>query len=70
MSILYNGQIKSMPPKLLTDDQSLIVIRPLAYCQEKDIIKYVKAQVPSNILHALSSVQPSHLMDVLELEIF
>lgn len=97
MSILYNGQIKSMPPKLRTDDGSLTVIRPLVYCQEQDIIRYAKEQqfpiipcnlcgsqenlsrvrvkklidelakenpkVPSNILHALSSVQPSHLMD-------
>ncbi len=97
MSILYNGQIKSMPPKLKTDDGSLIVIRPLAYCQEEDIIQYARLQefpiipcnlcgsqenlsrvrvkrlidelarenpkVPSNILHALNSVQPSHLMD-------
>jgi len=97
MSILYNGQIKSMPPKLRTDDGKLVVIRPLVYCQEDDIIQYAKAQqfpiipcnlcgsqenlsrvrvkklidelsrenpkVPSNILHALSSVQPSHLMD-------
>lgn len=97
MSILYNGQIKSMPPKLRTDDGSLIVIRPLVYCQEQDIIQYAQAQqfpiipctlcgsqenlsrvrvkrlidelakenpkVPSNILHALSSVQPSQLMD-------
>ena len=97
MSILYGGAIKSMPPKLLTDDQSLIVIRPMAYCQEADIIEYAKLQrfpiipctlcgsqenlarkkvarwvkeltednpkIPSNILHALSSVSPSQLMD-------
>lgn len=44
MSILYNGQIKSMPPKLLSDDKRNIVIRPLAYCQEADIIKYAMAQ--------------------------
>lgn len=97
MSILYSGQIRSMPPKLLTDSKKQIVIRPLAYCQENDIIAYAKEQaypiipcnlcgsqeklarvrvkklindlaqenskVPSNILHALSSVQPSQLMD-------
>ena len=40
MSILYNGQIKSMPPKLLSDNQKHIVIRPLPYCQETDIIEY------------------------------
>ena len=97
MSIFYSGQIRSMPPKLLTDDKQLIVIRPLAYCQERDIKAYAQAQqfpiipcnlcgsqenlarqrvkglvtelaqqnpkVPSNMLHALSSVHPSQLMD-------
>lgn len=42
MSILYSGQIRSMPPKLLTDSQKAVVIRPLAYCQEKDIAAYAK----------------------------
>jgi len=97
MSILYNGEIRSMPPKLLSDDQQNIVIRPLIYCQEKDIIAYAQEQnfpiipctlcgsqenlarkrikklvatlaeenpkIPSNILHALSTVKPSQLMD-------
>lgn len=44
MSILYNGQVKSMPPKLLSDDKQHIVIRPLVYCQEADIIKYAAAK--------------------------
>lgn len=42
MSIMYSGEIKSMPPKLLTQDKKHIVIRPLAYCQEKDILEYQK----------------------------
>lgn len=97
MSIFYKGEISSMPPKLLTDDKKHLLIRPLAYCQEKDIIEYAKEQafpiipcnlcgsqenlarvrirklietlatenpkVPSNILHALTSVKPSQLMD-------
>jgi tRNA 2-thiocytidine biosynthesis protein TtcA len=97
MSVLYSGEIRSMPPKLLTDDQHHIVIRPLAYCQEKDISRYAATQqfpiipcnlcgsqenmsrqrikaliaqlaeenpkIPSNILHALSKVVPSQLMD-------
>ncbi|MDF2939363.1 MAG: ydaO [Gammaproteobacteria bacterium] len=97
MSILYSGQIKSMPPKLLSDNKKHVVIRPLAYCQEQDIIAYAKEQqfpiipcnlcgsqenlarvrvkklidelakenpkVPSNMLHALSSINPSQLMD-------
>jgi len=40
MAIFYNGEIRSQPPKLLTDDQQHVVIRPLSYCQEKDIIKF------------------------------
>lgn len=97
MSIFYNGEIRSMPPKLLTDDESLILIRPLSYCQESDIIEYSKLKsfpiipcnlcgsqenlarkktarlirelaesnpkIPSNMLHALTQIRPSQLMD-------
>lgn len=53
MSIMYSGQIKSMPPKLITDKKKNIVIRPLAYCQEADIIAYAKEQefpiIPCNL---------------------
>jgi len=44
MSILYSGEIRSQPPKLITDDKKHIVIRPLAYCQESDIAKYAEEQ--------------------------
>ncbi len=97
MSILYNGEIRSMPPKLLSDDKKHVVIRPLVYCQENDIAEFAKLmafpiipcnlcgsqenlmrkrvktlidqlalenpKVPSNILHALSAIKPSQLMD-------
>lgn len=53
MSIFYNGEIRSMPPKLLTDAQDQIVIRPLVYCQEKDIAEYAKRRefpiIPCNL---------------------
>jgi tRNA 2-thiocytidine biosynthesis protein TtcA len=97
MSIFYNGEIRSMPPKLLSDNKKHIIIRPLAYCQEADIITYAQQQefpiipcnlcgsqdnlmrqrvkmlilqlskenpkIPSNMLHALTSVKLSQLMD-------
>lgn len=44
MSILYNGDIRSMPPKLLSDNKKHVVIRPLCYVQEKDIITFANEQ--------------------------
>lgn len=44
MSIFYNGDIRSMPPKLLSDNKKHIVIRPMCYIQESDIIEYATAQ--------------------------
>lgn len=53
MSIFYNGNIRSMPPKLLSDNKKHIVIRPLSYCQEKDIAEYAKLKefpiIPCNL---------------------
>ncbi len=53
MSILYSGVIRSMPPKLLTDSRRQIVIRPLAYCQERDIAAYAEQMrfpiIPCNL---------------------
>ena len=42
MSIFYNGVIKSMPPKLKTDDGNHLVVRPLALCQESDIAAFAR----------------------------
>lgn len=44
MSVFYNGEIKSMPPKLLSDNKKHIVIRPMCYVQERDIISYAREQ--------------------------
>lgn len=44
MSIFYNGDIRSMPPKLLSDNKKHILIRPLCYVQEADIIKFAQEQ--------------------------
>ncbi|MDF1678322.1 MAG: tRNA 2-thiocytidine(32) synthetase TtcA [Legionellaceae bacterium] len=44
MSIFYNGDIRSMPPKLLSDNKKHVVIRPLSYVQENDIIEYAGEQ--------------------------
>ena len=53
MSILYNGSISGMPPKLLSDDGQHILIRPLCYVQEQDIIQFATSQqfpiIPCNL---------------------
>ncbi|MCP0913051.1 MULTISPECIES: tRNA 2-thiocytidine(32) synthetase TtcA [Legionella] len=53
MSILYNGDIRSMPPKLLSDNKKHIVIRPMCYVQERDIITFAEEQnfpiIPCNL---------------------
>ncbi len=53
MSIFYNGEISSMPPKLLTDDGQLLVIRPMVYCQEQDIADFAASMqfpiIPCNL---------------------
>jgi tRNA 2-thiocytidine biosynthesis protein TtcA len=53
MSVFFNGEIRSMPPKLLTDDKRHIVIRPLVYCQEQDIAAYARERafpiIPCNL---------------------
>lgn len=75
MSIFYNGEIRSMPPKLLSDNKKHIVIRPLAYCQERDIITYAKERafslIPCNLCGSqsnLARVRVRKLIDELSQE--
>ncbi len=44
LNMFFGGRLKAMPAKLLSDDKKNIVIRPLAYCQEKDIARYARAR--------------------------
>jgi tRNA 2-thiocytidine biosynthesis protein TtcA len=40
LNMFFGGKLKSMPAKLLSDDGEHVVIRPLAYCKEKEIKEY------------------------------
>lgn len=75
MSVFYNGEIRSMPPKLLSDNKKHVVIRPLVYCQEKDIIQFAKEQqfpiIPCNLCGSqdnLARVKVRQLIDQLSLD--
>lgn len=69
LNMFYGGKLKGMPPKLISDDGNNIIIRPLAYCNEKDIIKYAKVKqfpiIPCNLCGAQANLQRQAIKDML-----
>ena len=44
LNLFHGGRLKTMPPKLVSDDGRHVVIRPLAYVRERDLDRYAKAR--------------------------
>lgn len=70
LNMFYGGKMKAMPPKLISDNGEHIVIRPLAYCREKDIEKYALARqfpiIPCNLCGSQDGLQRQVIKEMLQ----
>ena len=69
LNMFYGSKMKAMPPKLVSDDGRHIVIRPLAYCREKDLSAYAQARefpiIPCNLCGSQPNLQRQAVKEML-----
>ncbi len=69
LNMFYGGKLKAMPPKLVSDNGEHIVIRPLAYCREKDLERYARLKqfpiIPCNLCGSQPNLQRQVIKDML-----
>jgi len=70
LNMFYGGKLKSMPPKLVSDDGKNMVIRPLAYAREKDIAAYAELKefpiIPCNLCGSQENLQRQVIKEMLQ----
>ncbi len=70
LNMFHGGKLKSMPPKLVSDDGKHIVIRPLAYCREKDLLRYAAIKefpiIPCDLCGSQPNLQRKVIKTMLE----
>jgi tRNA 2-thiocytidine biosynthesis protein TtcA len=69
LNMFHGGRLKAMPPKLLSDDGRHVIIRPLAYCAEKDIARYARGRdfpiIPCNLCGSQDNLQRMKIKSML-----
>ncbi|RUO31766.1 tRNA 2-thiocytidine(32) synthetase TtcA [Aliidiomarina sedimenti] len=69
LNMFHGGTLKSMPPKLASDNGEHVVIRPLAYVKEKDIERYAQGQgypiIPCNLCGSQENLQRKQIKELL-----
>lgn len=70
LNMFHGGQLKSMPPKLVSDNGEHVVIRPLAFCAENDISHYSRIQqypiIPCNLCGSQENLQRKQIKMMLQ----
>ena len=70
LNMFYGSKVKAMPPKLLSDDKTNIVIRPLSYSKEADIERYSQWQqfpiIPCNLCGSQENLQRQVIKEMLQ----